>query len=131
MATDPNPTLSAELQAALAVVLPQINGLQTLARTELTEAARPLVESAITGRSHRRDLIVAALAARDGYIAALDALETDGYPALPKIQILGSVFQELQEDKGEVIAGVGVFEAEAQVAAGTFTFPEATPKPSA
>ena len=133
MAADPNPTLSAELLAARAVLAPQLEGLADFERTSISPELAAKIEEVRGARAHRDALLQAALTARDSYIAALDALERDGYPALPNVQVQGSLFSELQEEQSNLQSAVAVFMLEQTIAidtgAATFTAQAAPSKP--
>ncbi len=84
MAIDPNPTLRAELTAALDVVTPQLRGLTAFGWMQsLSPAAHDAVNNQILERSRRRYLIKDVLHALDDVRDALAALAADGYPELP------------------------------------------------
>lgn len=109
MADDPNPTVSGQLTAARAVLGPQTHGMRDLAATTVSSDLRAKILEVVTAREHRDALLVAALSARDAYIAALTALEVDGYPELPSVQIANSLFAEMQEEQADLMAAIGVF----------------------
>lgn len=110
MADDPNPTLSAELMAARAVLAPQIRGLADLLTTTTSGDLHARIVDVNAMRHHRDDLLVAALAARDAYIAALGALEADGYPALPNVQIEPALLDEMRAEESDIESAVAIFE---------------------
>lgn len=112
MADDPNPTLRADLLAALGVLSPQIRGLDDLAAVSISPELKAAVLTQSASRKHRRDLIQAVLDALDHVVAALRLLEQDGYPDLPGITIVQSQFGELQEEAGDLRAAVAIFKAE-------------------
>lgn len=109
MADDPNPTVSAQLAAAREVLAPQIRGMADLATTTISPDLRAKIQEIEAGRVRRDNLIVAAQTARDAYIAALTALEADGYPDLPNTQVANSLFDELQEEQADLQAAASVF----------------------
>ncbi len=110
MAADPNPALRAELEAALAVIEPQIRGLHDLA--EIPSPADLLTEVAeqIAFREHRRSLIRGVVDALDQVIVALDLLEADGYPDLPDEMVSQQVLDELDREIADLEAAREVFE---------------------
>lgn len=120
MADDPNPALRAELNAALAVLAPQIRGLSDLAKTSISVDLLTQVDDQITARVRRQEFIQAVLTGLDAVLGELEMLDGDGYPALPAAPVLGSLFAELQEENSDLAAAVGVFAAE-QIVAGTPT----------
>jgi hypothetical protein len=109
LAADPNPELSAQLAAARAVLAPQIRGLADLAATSVSTDLRVKLEEVRQARQRRDDLIASAEAARDAYIATLERLEDDGYPALPTIPVLGSLMNEITEENADLAAATAIF----------------------
>jgi hypothetical protein len=126
MADDPNPALRTELNAALAVLAPQIRGLNDLATTSISTELLAEVNDQITARVRRQGLIQAVLNGLDAALAELEALDADGYPDLPAVPVLGSLFAELQEESSDLAAATGVFSDE-QITAGPLT---QTPNPT-
>lgn len=117
---DPSPSLRDELIKALAVLAPQNRGLRDLATTSISDELRAQVEEQIAARTHRVDLIEVVIVALNGVVTALNALDADGYPALPASPILGSLFSELQEENADLAAAMAVFASE-QITAGPMT----------
>lgn len=113
MADDPNPTLRAELLAAVAVLAPQIRGLHDLSTVSISAELRATISAQIADRERRRDLVQAVLNCLDQTLAALKLLEQDGYPQLPVTTLLQSQFLELQDEAGDLRAAVAVFQADA------------------
>lgn len=108
MADDPNPSLRAELTAALAVIEPQIRGLEALIKFPfISPETASAILNVIDIRVRRRNLIRAALDALDSVIAAQAALEMDGYPALGAIPVLASIEEEILQDLMDLEAAVG------------------------
>lgn len=128
MAEDPNPALSAELTAARAVLAPQLRGSTDFQGASISAELRTVMQTAHTDRARRDSLLQAALAARDAYIAALDALENDGYPELPDVQIPGSLLSEIKEQQSDFTAAADMFEA-AHATSINVTLGQAEPKP--
>lgn len=113
MAADPNPTISAELTAARIVLVPQIEGLGDFALTSVSAELKARLLEMRAARVQRDNFLVAALAARDAYIEALDVLEHDGYPALPTNVVLpNSLFAEMQEEQANLLAATKVVQVE-------------------
>lgn len=112
MADDPNPTLRAELLAALSVLGPQIRGLDDLSAVSISPELRDAVSKQSGSRKHRRDLIQAVVDSLDHVVSALRLLEQDGYPELPGITLVQSQFGELQEEAGDLRAAVAIFKAD-------------------
>ena len=127
MAADPNPALRAELNAALDVLAPQIRGLHDLAAVSISADLAASVAEQIVERERRRDLLNAAIATLDAGHDAMNALEADGYPALPDATIIASQFNELQEQSSDLDTAIGIF-AE-QASKGTVVLGTPTAKP--
>jgi hypothetical protein len=128
---DPNPELRAELEAALAVLEPELRGLRDLFVVSVSPALQSSINDQILVRQRRVDLINATLAALDSAVAARTALEADGYPALPDAPLPADQFTELQGQDADLQAAIGVFE-EAPPPATTLTvnLGEPIPKPA-
>lgn len=127
MAADPNPTLTAELVAARAVLSPQEEGLAEFERMEVSSDLSAKLQEVHAARAHRDALLQAALRKKDEYVAALDDLEADGYPALPNVMVPNSLLSELQEKEAFLKAAVAVFEQERTIGIGAPAF---TPQPA-
>lgn len=110
MASDPNPTLRSEIVAARDALEPQIRGLRALASIDLVSTdLRAAFDHEADHRQRRLDLEQAVLHALDAVIAAMEALEAHGYPALPNTAILATLFAELQRQMTELQAAAGIF----------------------
>jgi hypothetical protein len=112
MADDPNPALRAELVAANAVLAPQIRGLHDLALVSISPELAAEIAKQIAARERRRDLINGVIALLDGAWQALNALQADGYPALPTVPLQPSLLSELRGEETDLDAAVGLFTAE-------------------
>jgi hypothetical protein len=112
MADDPNPALRAELVAALAVLAPQIRGLHDLAVVSISSDLAAEVAKQIAMRTDRRDLIKAVIAALDGALQSLNALQADGYPSLPTVPLQAALLSELRGEETDLDAAVGLFTPE-------------------
>lgn len=112
MADDPNPALRAELVAANAVLAPQIRGLHDLAVVSISPELAAEIAKQIAARERRRDLINGVIALLDGAWQALNALQADGYPALPAVPLQPSLLSELRGEETDLDAAVGLFTAE-------------------
>ncbi len=120
-------TKRAELNAALAVLKPQLKGLADLRDTSISPDLKQAVIDQITARTHRQDLIHAALAALDAANVALTNLNDDDYPNLPTAPVPGSLFAELQEEKSDLAAAMSVFASENITAGALSQSPNPTP----
>lgn len=114
MAADPNPALRAELTAARDVLAPQLRGLHFLA-TVTGDGLQDSINAEIAARTHRDSLLQSALDHLDSTLAALTALEADGYPALPHASIVASQFEQLQEELRDLTTAAGVFDEQASM----------------
>lgn len=119
-------TKRAELLAALAVLAPQIRGLQDLSTTSISPNLKAVVTGQIVARTQRQTLIQAVLSGLDAVQSQLNTLANDGYPALPAVPVAGSLFDELHEENSDLDAAIAVF-ANEQIAAGSLT---QTPNPN-
>lgn len=127
MADDPNPALRAELNAALAVLAPEIRGLQQLLTTTTSDSARAILAEQLADKVRRRDLIAVVLADQDKELADLNALEADGYPDVSPMAVSNAVFEELAGEQTDIGAALGTL-TERNVAAGPLTVsPNPTP----
>ncbi len=95
--------LRKELEAAQAVLLPQIEGLHDFARLNLHPDTLTVVNQAIVDFERRRDLQVAAL-------AALANLSADNYPDVPERAVIQSVFEDLKDNVSTIEAAFSKFE---------------------
>ena len=112
MAADPNPTLTAVLTAARDALVPLLRGLANLKRISISSGLIAKIQEVISTKERRQALIQAALAAGAAYIAALDALENDGYPSAPNVSVLAPLLDEIKAERDELEAAVAVFEPE-------------------
>lgn len=101
--------LRAEVDQALTILLPQIRGLEDLSKVSLSEPTLEFVNQEITDHRRRRDRCAALL-------TALDSLEADGYPEMPKAEVPVDVFTELQGEHSDIEAALSEFEPLPQAA---------------
>jgi hypothetical protein len=94
--------LRTELLAAQTVLSPQIRGLDELSRGELNTAALSAVNQLRRQRNTRLDLIVAAL-------AAIDALDDDGYPNLERFPVTPEIAAYFQAELAALEAAFAIF----------------------
>ena len=128
MVNDPYQALRDELNAALSVIEPQINGLDDLTRAGMSVEITQDINSELVGRHRRKTLILGVIAALDAVLVALAALDADGYPNLPTISLIGHLFDELQHEKTALYAAIEIFVAAPPAAKIVATFGEAEPK---
>jgi hypothetical protein len=125
MAADPNPALRSELNAALAVLAPQIRFLHAI--KAVAESPDPLAASSISPdllveikaqivvRERRRDLIKAVIANLDTVVMALQALDADGFPTLDAMVLQPELFTELSSEVSDWGAAAAVFKGADQI----------------
>ncbi len=113
MADDVNPALRAELEAALALLAPQLRGLHDLVLVSLSADAKTEINAQIVSRERRDALIRATIAELDQAVVARTALEADGYPALPTEEVVGAVFTEMQGERTDLEIALDLFVPEA------------------
>jgi hypothetical protein len=112
MADDPNPILTAQLTAARDALSPLLRGLNNLKRISVSDGLRSKIQEVVSVEDRRQALLNAALSAGQAYLAALVALENDGYPGRPNFSILATLFAEIQAERDELEAAVAIFEPE-------------------
>lgn len=113
--------LRAELQAAIAVLDPQIKGLKDLNSLSLSEGARAAVESELAEHQGRRAAIQVGL-------DACDTLDANNYPDSLATQYSAAIIAELAAKQAEIAAALGEFEAQGVASTAEFTFPTPTAK---
>jgi len=114
----------AELQAALSVLGPQIEGLGALAKANLSQPAIQAVSAQLLSRRNRLRLIQNVIGAIDVLSAAMAALTNDGYPALPTIPIQETLFEEIMREIDAMISAIEIFSSGAisiEIAEAVFT----------
>lgn len=92
-----------ELVNALAVLGPQITGMQSLVNDALQPATLDALRQEITDHIRRRDLCQAV-------IGTLDNLEADGWPDMPLAEVSAEVIAELQRQLAAITAAIAEFE---------------------
>jgi len=108
---NPTDALRVELETALAVAHPEIQGLHDLAASAISDELRGPVNDKIAAFERRRNLIQNVLSDLIALASALHALDADGYPTLPKTVITDTLFQELQNEVHGVAVAAMQFEA--------------------
>ena len=131
MADDPNPELRAEMEAAIAILDPQIEGLIELARTSLEAATLEIVVDERIHREAVREDCRSVIARIDDLQAALNVLEAAGGPIMPPLSIPAEMLAEMKHERDEIDAGISIFEAQPVVSKAKTSFPAPTPKPTA
>lgn len=102
MADDPAPGFRTELLAALEIVNPQIEGLDTLLQAGLSGDVNIVLQDTIAARRIRKTLIEDALVAMSNLIG-------NGYPALPGLTVSEVLAEELQKEEAAIAAAVAIF----------------------
>lgn len=124
---DPNPALRAELDAALAVLEPQIRGLGYYSSISSDEDLKRELDEQKRVRMRRRDKIQAVLEDLDNVVEGIQSLKADGYPNFPPVNIDPRLFTELQNEDSDLDAAVKLF-SPAHATNVSFTLGEPTPK---
>jgi hypothetical protein len=124
----PDDAYRAELEAALAVLEPQIRGLHDLLTVSISSQLRDEIQHEITARERRKALIQDMLTAMDNAVAVNQALIADGYPALPPTQLSPPLFSELQGQEDDLTSAVSVFAGPPPASVMTIGLGEPTPK---
>jgi hypothetical protein len=91
-----------EIDAALAVNSPQLEGLRDFSRLNLTEQSQEEVSRSIEEFARRNTLLLAAK-------EALAQLVHDGYPEVPVRELVDAVFVELRSNKDSIEAAFAKF----------------------
>jgi len=112
MADDVNPALRSEYEAALAVLEPQIRGLNDLATVSISMDLKQEVARQIEIRGRRKMRIKAILDAFDLILELRTALERDGYPRIEDSRLPDNLFQELSGENSDLDAAASVFKPE-------------------
>jgi hypothetical protein len=109
MTTPAATALRTELVAAIALLKPQIKGLNGLLVMALSKDAAFAVRREAGDHARRLALCAAVL-------KALDALEADHYPDMPKAGLPSQLLQELLDILAAITAALGEFEVQTAVA---------------
>ncbi len=124
---DPNPALRTELAAALALLEPQIRGLEDILHIPPSKDLGAIVAEELRALRRRRDLILATIGALDTVVGARENLVADGYPTVMEVQVPEALFQELKAEVSDVEAAAAMFEAAAANVAIALGTPEDKP----
>lgn len=104
----------AELNAALADITPRINGLQDYAELNILPATLHEVREVLDRMQRRSRILISC-------VSDLQALISDGYPALPPELVDGNVYADLLRQKQEIEAALAKFTAGTEAVTGTIT----------
>jgi len=110
-----------EIDAALAALAPQHEGLRDYDRLNLIPEAHAVVQTAINAYDVR---VLKLEQAKQ----ALEALVGDGHPEMPARDVVQTVYADLQANKQTIDAALGIFHAVPDPATG-FTFASGSPEP--
>lgn len=106
---DPNPQLRQELNAALAILVPQIRGLQDRVQIKTTDEELAALTEELNALLRREGLINTAVASLDAVVDARNALDDDGYPDVPVVEIDPLIFQQMQRELADMQAAAALF----------------------
>lgn len=112
MATDPNPELRAEWEAALTILTPKKRGLQDLTQQFRSDELIGYANARLAEAERWESLLNAAIATLDATVAAIEALEEVGYPNFEPTPLPQNLFDELQMEVSDFQAGAGTFVVE-------------------
>jgi hypothetical protein len=107
--------LRAEIDAALAVVVPQVRGLEDLSRASLTPSAQQEVARVLVSRQRRQRSLTEVIRVLDALDRAVASLVADGYPNLPSVFVTGEVLSDLAEERADLTSALGVFQLDRAV----------------
>lgn len=121
MTTPAATALRTELDAAIKLLKPQIRGLSGLLLMPLSKDTQPHVRREHADHARRLALCLAVL-------KALDALEADHYPDMPRAGLPSLLLQELQEILAAIAAAFAEFEAQQEASKVTIELGQPSPK---
>ena len=98
MASDSVTERQASFDAGLAIVDPQIKGVLNKLNDNISAQLKAALSERLAVLQKRQGLINSSLLTQDAADAAVDALEDDGFPALPNMEIPDSLIQEIREE---------------------------------
>lgn len=118
MATiDPPPGFRDELLAAIAVLDPEIDGLEDLMLASISPEAKEAVAIALGDRARRRDLERMLLDAMDSVGMHWDRLKADNYPVPPKAIASSDLVSELNKEAAGIAKAVRIFASSSLIVA--------------
>lgn len=109
MADDINSGLRAEIEAQRTLLAPIIRGDHDLAKVSISPDLQGEVVGDATELERRMGLLTTVIQWLDGAVAAMQALENDGYPDLPKTQLSAALMAELAAQKVDLEAAIARF----------------------
>ena len=110
MPSDTFDGLRQEIESSLGVIEPQIRGMLDLTKVSLLQPTLDAIRVELSDRERRKVLFDGVIKALDDVVAALIALQEDGYPELPKGEVTNQIKEELQEQFADFQAAFGEFE---------------------
>ncbi len=116
MASDSIAERRAQWEGALAIINPQIRGLEDQVHDALSDDLRIALSQRLAALKDQQYLINQAQAKQDAADAAQATLEASGFPALPDSEIAPELLEELQREVADSLAALSGFEALAQAA---------------
>ena len=105
--------LRAELQAALASLDPEVEGLQNMAAILGSSSGKIAVSNELGMRSRRRAFILSLISALDAVSKARAELDADGYPTFTQPQVNDAVLKEMQDAETGLVVAATLFGASA------------------
>lgn len=109
MMIDPPPGFRDELTAAVAVLNPQIDGLEDLRLASISAEAKALVEGSLALKRQRRQLILALINGMDVVNTLWDSLKGDGYPLTPAVIAEAALVAELKAETDAILTALKIF----------------------
>ena len=110
MASDSVTERQASFEDGLAIVDPQIKGVQNKLNDNISAELKAALSDRLAVLQRRQSLIRSSIATQDAADAAVNALEDDGFPELPNMEISDSLIQELQAEGAADDAAAAGFE---------------------
>src|SRR3990172_184231 len=110
MPSDTFDGLRQEIEAAIGVINPQIRGMLDLTKVSLLQPTLDAIRVELADQERRKALLDGVIKALDDVVAALIALQEDGYHELPKGEVTNQIKEELQEQFADFQAAFGEFE---------------------
>lgn len=129
MADDVNAAWRAEIEAALAVIGPEIEGLIDLQGIHASAEFLAFIAAQLSKFEGRENLMRAVIAALDAANVARALLEASGYPSVDKIPMEHALFEEKKKQQAEIEAAFALFEDEPVAASMTVALGAPSKKP--
>ena len=104
-----DPSLRAELLAAMSTLEPQVRGLADFAEISSSGKAEQTIVNELVVRQRRLGYIEAVLEAIDDVEEALHALYADGYPNFAPVVGTQPVMQEINGEDADLQAAANIF----------------------